>query len=116
MSLPKEYLNQTIVLVDNGIFVGGTTSDNEIKNIKVRWDDQLMEAVDINDEYVLTVASVKTDETDICATVGIGSALVERFYMWKDGKRYRIAQHRVYTDVSGKESYRELLVAPDTPT
>ena len=115
MGYPEEYMNQTVVFVDNGTFIGTgfVVGSGTEKNIRVRWDDFMMEAVDINDEYVLATAKVITNEP-VYATyrrVSINPKS-EKFYFIKDGERYRILQHRVMHDIDGNELYRELLVGP----
>ena len=114
MAYPAEYMNQTVVVINNGTSIGGGgwLADGWEKNERVRWEDYIMESVDINDEYVLCVAKVITNEK-IYASYKSGTGnFTEKFYIMKDGVRYRIVQHRVMSGVDGVEMYRELLVGP----
>jgi hypothetical protein len=109
-SYPTEYLKQVVVLADSGAWAAGdplVLISPSLTNVKVRWEDDLVEAVDINDEYVLCVARVIINEP-------VSATHADRFIIWKDGAPYRVVQHRVYPDIDGNEAYRQLLVGPYT--
>jgi len=119
MAYPQEYMKENVVVTKADLYVGGLwLGEGYTKNVKVRWDDFIIEAPDINDNYTLCVAKVVTNEP-IEATYAVYehhphySTLMdhERYYIYRKGVKYRVVQHRVYADVEGVEMYRELLLA-----
>lgn len=119
MAYPEEYMKETVVVTKADIYVGGLwRGEGYIKNVKVRWEDFIMEAPDINNNYTLCVAKVITNEP-IEATYAVYGQhphyetfeVHERYYIYRRGVKYRVVQHRVYSDVEGNEMYRELLLA-----
>lgn len=110
---PSEYLNETVV-VDKINYPDGTSPSNKYrKNVKVRWEDVMMETPDIQNVYTLCVAKVTTAD-DITSDIIVDSPVtyVHRvFHLYKDGIKYYVVQHRIYRDIEGVEQYRELLLA-----
>lgn len=98
------YIKQDVVIQDH---LAGSES---AKCAKMRWDNMMIEAVDMDDEYVLCTVKAITKET-IDATPKNGSSIY-RYYIIKDGAFYRVVQSRILTEIEGDETYRELLLAP----
>lgn len=103
-NIVDHYLKQDAILQDRS---GAMVPD---KCIKVRWDDAMIEAVDISDTYVLCTGRViikEVVETTIPNEYGFC-----RFYLIRFGKYYKIVQARILPGIEGLDTYRELLVAP----
>lgn len=118
---PEEYMNEHVVITKAETYVGGIYAIHDcwIKNVHVRWEDVSIEVPDINDNNTLCVAKVITNEA-VEATFSVynkypsyagSTATFERYYIYRNGQKYRVVQHRVYPDIDGNEQYRELLVA-----
>jgi hypothetical protein len=119
MAYPKEYMNEKVVVTKADLYIGGLwIGEGWMKNVDVRWDDIMIEAPDINDNYTLCVAKVITTELiEATYAVYVHQPMFstmsdhDRYYIYRKGVKYRVVQHRVYGDVEGKEMYRELLLS-----
>ena len=80
------------------------------KCIKIRWEDVMVEAVNILDEYILCTGKVMTKEVVTAGTFASGTP---RGYViiWK-AMLYSVVQAKVQPGIAGDDVYTELLVAP----
>jgi len=105
------YLNQLATFT---MRYGGQWTDN----LAVRWVDEVVEVVDMNDEYVLSMVTVwlreyvSYDVTEEEFTIDAGGTIRTDVSVWKNGIHYQIINVETAPRLCGDVPYYVLRLAP----